>query len=203
MSVSGIRRGRSGSACVKIGKPAALSARASDSPFSRPPSIRCTTTRIRCAAGTRPACGSGSVPSGPPGSTLSSLMGWSGAYLAPPSWGGTDKKSNRSFVAMLAPGLPPSTPIRNRFVSAQLGLGRTPPVDDPFGAWDPLRDALHLGCARGQGGRAAEVARLRHHDADGQRNQRGAVRVAGAILRFDPPALAVGQVVQRRHLLVE
>ena len=52
MSLRGIRRGRSESGGVKMGKPAALMARASDAPTSRPPSMRWTVT------GTRPARGS-------------------------------------------------------------------------------------------------------------------------------------------------
>src|SRR5947209_1279672 len=87
--------------------------------------------------------------------------------------------------------------------SAQPRLRWAPPVDDPFGTWNPLRDALHLGRARGQGRRAAEVARLRHHDADRQGNKWRVMSVTGAVLGFDPSALAVGQVIERRHLLVE
>src|SRR2546430_4615132 len=77
--------------------------------------------------------------------------------------------------------------------SAQSRLRRTPPVDDPFGSRYPLRDALHLGGARGDCARAAEVAGLRHHDTEGQRNQRRVEHVPGAILAFAPATLAAVQ----------
>src|ERR1700694_4220250 len=174
MSRVGTMRARSGSDWEKTGKPSALIVLASDSPSSRPPSRRWTTTLMRRFLGR----GSSGV-SGGGVAVMSSLI------------------RGASQRARLASGcsIPASLGTKS--------LRRSPPVEDPFRAWHSLRHALDLRGASRDGRGAAVAPRLGDHDPDRHRDERRAKDVAASLFGLDPSAVAVGRVVQRRDRLVE
>src|SRR5690348_2929658 len=101
-----------------MGNPAAVIVRASDSPSSRPPSRRWTTTLTRGARWE----GSSGEPVGV--AVLTSLM---------------TVRARR----MLAPASPRALSLKMRAASAE-PLRRPPAVEHPLRAGHPLGDALHL-----------------------------------------------------------
>src|SRR6266851_7251996 len=160
--------------------------RASDSPSSRPPSRRCTDTftRVPCLASARGgafgASAAAPVGSGPPSAAC--VISTSLMECQP--------------QPMISPAYHHPTRLRERSSLCSVALGRPAAIKDPLRTRHALRHALDLGGTRGERGRARVAARLCDDDADRNRHELGSDLVSVALLVFDPPTLAVDQVVE-------